>query len=51
MREFGAAAIALYPGLVRTEEVLKNAQYFDMSNSESPNSRAAPWRTWPPTPG
>ena len=36
MREFDVAAIALYPGLVRTEEVLKNAQYFDMSNSESP---------------
>jgi dehydrogenase/reductase SDR family member 1 len=27
--------VALYPGLVRTEEVVKNAQYFDMSNSES----------------
>jgi dehydrogenase/reductase SDR family protein 1 len=35
MREFDVAAISLYPGLVRTEEVLKNAQYFDMSNSES----------------
>ncbi len=36
MREFGVSAVSLYPGLVRTEEVLKNAQYFDMSNSESP---------------
>ncbi|MDC9825873.1 SDR family NAD(P)-dependent oxidoreductase [Devosia sp. ZB163] len=36
MREFDVAAVALYPGLVRTEEVLKNAQYFDMSNAESP---------------
>jgi NAD(P)-dependent dehydrogenase (short-subunit alcohol dehydrogenase family) len=36
LREFGIAAVALYPGLVRTEEVLKNAQFFDMSNSESP---------------
>lgn len=36
MREFDVAAVALYPGLVRTEEVLKHAQYFDMSNSESP---------------
>jgi NAD(P)-dependent dehydrogenase (short-subunit alcohol dehydrogenase family) len=36
MREFDVAAISLYPGLVRTEEVLKHAQYFDMSNSESP---------------
>jgi hypothetical protein len=30
------AAVSLYPGLVRTEMVLLNAQYFDMSNSESP---------------
>jgi dehydrogenase/reductase SDR family protein 1 len=36
LREHGVAAVSLYPGLVRTEEVLKNAQYFDMSNSESP---------------
>lgn len=30
------SVIALYPGLVRTEEVMKIAQYLDMSNSESP---------------
>ena len=36
LREFNIAAVSLYPGLVRTEEVLKNAQFFDMSNSESP---------------
>jgi dehydrogenase/reductase SDR family member 1 len=35
MREFDVAAVSLYPGLVRTEEVMKNQQYFDMSNSES----------------
>ena len=35
MREFGVAAVSLYPGLVRTEEVMKNKAYFDMSNSES----------------
>lgn len=35
LREHGVAAIALYPGLVRTEDVVKNAAYFDMSNSES----------------
>lgn len=35
MREFNVAAISLYPGLVRTEDVMKNAQYFDTSNSES----------------
>jgi dehydrogenase/reductase SDR family member 1 len=28
--------ISLYPGLVRTESVLRAAEYFDMSNSESP---------------
>jgi dehydrogenase/reductase SDR family protein 1 len=31
------AVISLYPGLVRTESVLRNAQYFDMGNSESPH--------------
>lgn len=36
LREHGIAAVALYPGLVRTEGVLKQAQWFDMSNSESP---------------
>ncbi len=36
LRPHNVTAVALYPGLVRTEEVLKNAQYFDMSNSESP---------------
>jgi NAD(P)-dependent dehydrogenase (short-subunit alcohol dehydrogenase family) len=30
------SVVSLYPGLVRTEEVLKNAEYFDFSNSESP---------------
>ena len=30
------SVVSLYPGLVRTEEVLKYAQYFDLSNSESP---------------
>ena len=30
------AAVSLYPGLVRTESVLKAADYFDLSNSESP---------------
>jgi dehydrogenase/reductase SDR family member 1 len=35
LREFNVAAVSLYPGLVRTEDVMKNAQYFDTSNSES----------------
>ncbi|MDQ2691077.1 MAG: SDR family NAD(P)-dependent oxidoreductase, partial [Chloroflexota bacterium] len=33
---FKIAVISLYPGLVRTESVLRAAEYFDMSNSESP---------------
>jgi NAD(P)-dependent dehydrogenase (short-subunit alcohol dehydrogenase family) len=36
LREHQVAVIALHPGLVRTEGVLVNAQYFDFSNSESP---------------
>ena len=34
--KFNIAVISLYPGLVRTESVLRAAEYFDMSNSESP---------------
>ena len=36
LRPFQVAAVSLYPGLVRTPGVLANAQFFDMSNSESP---------------
>jgi NAD(P)-dependent dehydrogenase (short-subunit alcohol dehydrogenase family) len=36
LRDHGVAAVSLYPGLVRTEGVLENASFFDMSNSESP---------------
>jgi dehydrogenase/reductase SDR family member 1 len=36
LREYNIMAVSLYPGLVRTESVMVNAQYFDMSNSESP---------------
>lgn len=32
----GVSAVSLYPGLVRTEAVLKAQEFFDMSNSESP---------------
>ena len=32
----GVTAVSLYPGLVRTENVLANEQFFDLSNSESP---------------
>ncbi len=36
LREYGVTAVSLYPGLVRTERVLDAAQWFDMSNAESP---------------
>lgn len=36
LRPHNVAAIALYPGLVRTEGVMKAADFFDLSNSESP---------------
>ncbi|MBO3750290.1 SDR family NAD(P)-dependent oxidoreductase [Streptosporangiaceae bacterium NEAU-GS5] len=36
LREYGVAAVSLYPGLVRTELVMRDAAYFDLSNSESP---------------
>jgi dehydrogenase/reductase SDR family member 1 len=36
LRPHGIAAVALYPGLARTERVMQFAQYLDMSNSESP---------------
>jgi NAD(P)-dependent dehydrogenase (short-subunit alcohol dehydrogenase family) len=36
LRPHNVAVVSLYPGLVRTEAVLKAAAYFDLSNSESP---------------
>jgi NAD(P)-dependent dehydrogenase (short-subunit alcohol dehydrogenase family) len=36
LRDHGVAAVALYPGLVRTEAVLRAGEHFDLSNSESP---------------
>lgn len=36
LREYNVAAVSLYPGLVRTEAVMKAAEFFDLSNSESP---------------
>jgi NAD(P)-dependent dehydrogenase (short-subunit alcohol dehydrogenase family) len=36
LREHGVVAVALYPGLVRTESVLRAAEHFDLSDSESP---------------
>jgi NAD(P)-dependent dehydrogenase (short-subunit alcohol dehydrogenase family) len=36
LRPHGVAAASLYPGLVRTEGVLRAAEHFDLANSESP---------------
>jgi dehydrogenase/reductase SDR family member 1 len=36
LREHGIAVVSLYPGLVRTEGILKWKDYIDLSNSESP---------------
>jgi dehydrogenase/reductase SDR family member 1 len=35
VRPFGVAVVSLYPGLVRTESVMRFAQFLDLSNSES----------------
>ena len=37
LKQYNVAVVSLYPGLVRTESVMKNAKHFDMSNSESPH--------------
>jgi NAD(P)-dependent dehydrogenase (short-subunit alcohol dehydrogenase family) len=36
LRERGIAVVSLYPGLVRTEGILKWKDFLDLSNSESP---------------
>jgi hypothetical protein len=36
LRAHGVAVVSLYPGLVRTEGILKWEDYIDLSNSESP---------------
>ncbi|WP_350280964.1 SDR family NAD(P)-dependent oxidoreductase [Kribbella sp. HUAS MG21] len=36
LRDHGVTAVSLYPGLVRTESVLRAAEYFDLTGSESP---------------
>jgi len=36
LRDHGVAVVSLYPGLVRTERVMQAAEFFDLSNSESP---------------
>jgi dehydrogenase/reductase SDR family protein 1 len=36
LRDHNVAVISLYPGLVRTEKVMRAAEWLDLSNSESP---------------
>ncbi|HET9907590.1 MAG TPA: SDR family NAD(P)-dependent oxidoreductase [Anaerolineales bacterium] len=36
LKKYKVAVLSLYPGLVRTESVMRSAKHFDMSNSESP---------------
>lgn len=36
LRPHGVTAVALYPGLVRTEKVMEAAPWLDLKNSESP---------------
>jgi dehydrogenase/reductase SDR family protein 1 len=36
LRAHSIAAVSLYPGLVRTESVMKASEHLDLSNSESP---------------
>jgi dehydrogenase/reductase SDR family protein 1 len=36
LKDHGITVISLYPGLVRTEGVMRNKDFFDSSNSESP---------------
>jgi dehydrogenase/reductase SDR family member 1 len=36
LKKYKVAVVSLYPGLVRTESIMRNAKLFDMSNSESP---------------
>jgi len=37
LKDHGVTVISLYPGLVRTESVMRNQDLFDLSNSESPH--------------
>jgi NAD(P)-dependent dehydrogenase (short-subunit alcohol dehydrogenase family) len=36
LKDKNISVVTIYPGLVRTESVLKASEYFDLSNSESP---------------
>ena len=36
LKDYNISVITVYPGLVRTESVMKAAEFFDLNNSESP---------------
>ena len=36
LKPFNVGVVSLYPGLVRTENVMRASEYLDLSNSESP---------------
>jgi dehydrogenase/reductase SDR family protein 1 len=36
LRDYGVTVVSLYPGIVRTECVMRNKDFLDLSNSESP---------------
>lgn len=36
LRPHGVSVVSLYPGLVKTEGVMKHAAYFDLTNAETP---------------
>lgn len=36
LKKYNISVVTIYPGLVRTESVVKAAEFFDLSNSESP---------------
>lgn len=37
LRDYNVAAVSLYPGIVRTERVMRAAEFMDLRNSESPH--------------
>ena len=36
LKPYNVSAVSIYPGLVRTESVMKSAEFFNLTNSESP---------------
>jgi NAD(P)-dependent dehydrogenase (short-subunit alcohol dehydrogenase family) len=49
LRDRGIAVVSLYPGLVRTEGILKWEEYIDLATRSRPSSSGAPWPRSRPT--